>query len=275
MRVLLLDAYNLIHRAHHGFKRGQYGTVYSFFRSLMVLVEKFEPHKIYFVLEGYPKRRLEMLPEYKGTRDRADKDNFHEQKRMIIHLMKENFPVTSIRHPDFECDDVLAHLVQNTHSSDECTIVSSDSDFYQLYNTCENVEIYNPVRKIIVPKVAFDYVSYKALRGDSSDNIAGFVGIGNKRAKKLVDSPKLLKEFFQKDETFKEKFDLNCELIRFHDLVEEEPGFEYSDPDVNWKAIKAKFNDMQFFSITNAKSWSKFVMTFDRVSSFYITKEEA
>ncbi len=274
MKVLLLDAYNLIHRAHHGFSKGKHGTVYSFFRSFRVLVEKFDPHKIYFVLEGYPKRRMELLPEYKGTRVRADNNGFQEQKRKIIRLMKEDFPVASIRHPDYECDDVLAHLVQHTHSEDECVIISSDSDFYQLYNTCKNVEIYNPVRKMIIPKVEFDYVSYKALRGDTSDNIHGFEGIGNKRAKKLVDSPKLLKEFLQKDHANKEKFEMNRDLIRFHDLRDDEPEFEHSDPDVNWKAIKAKFNDMQFFSITNAKSWSKFVTTFDRASSYYITRED-
>ena len=274
MKVLLLDAYNLIHRAHHGFNKGKHGTVYSFFRSLRVLEEKFEPHKIYFVLEGYTRRRMELLPEYKGTRVRADNNNFHEQKRMIIRLMKENFPVTSVRHPDYECDDVLAHLVQHTHGQDECVIISSDSDFYQLHNTCNNVEIYNPVRKMIIPKVEFDYVSYKALRGDASDNIQGFEGIGNKRAKKLVDSPKLLKEFLKKAPGHKEKFEVNCSLIRFHDLKNEEPDFERSSPDVNWKTIKAKFNDMQFFSITNAKSWSKFVTTFDRSASYYITRED-
>jgi DNA polymerase-1 len=217
---------------------------------------------------------MEMLPEYKGTRIRADKNNFHEQKRMIIRLMKDHFPAVSIRHPDYECDDVLAHLVRNIHTEDECVIVSSDSDFYQLYNTCNNVEIYNPVRKMVIPNVEFDYVAYKALRGDTSDNIPGFDGIGNKRAKKLVDSPELLKEFFEKEPGRKEKFEMNCELIRFHNLKNETEQFEYSDPDVNWKAIKAKFNDLQFFSITNPKSWSKFVTTFDRPASFYITKEE-
>jgi 5'-3' exonuclease len=274
MRVLLLDGYNLIHRAHHGFNKGKYGTVYSFFRSLRVLVEKFKPHKIYFVLEGYPKRRMELLPEYKATRVRADRDKFHEQKRAIIRLMKDNFPVDVVRHEDYECDDVLACLIQHTHKIDDCVVVSSDSDFYQLFNYCSNAEIYNPVRKIMIPKVTYDYVSWKALRGDGSDNIDGFNGIGSKRARKLIESQSALTKFLEDEPGRIEKYNRNCELIRFHDLEKEIDNFEHSSPDVNWKAIKAKFNDMEFFSITNAKSWAKFVTTFDRVSSFCVTSED-
>ena len=60
MKVLLLDGYNLIYRAHYAPARGEYSTVYCFFRSLRAQVEKFNPDKIYFVLEGYPRRRMEL-----------------------------------------------------------------------------------------------------------------------------------------------------------------------------------------------------------------------
>ena len=175
MKVLLLDGYNLIHRAHYAPARGKYSTVYCFFRSLRAQVEKFSPDKIYFVLEGYPKKRMEILEDYKGTRKQLDpEDSFHSQKRKIIMMMKDFFPITSIRHPDYECDDVLANLVMYTHKDDDCTVISSDTDFYQLFNTCDNVKIFNPVQKKYIPPVDFDYVRWKSLKGDPSDNISGY-----------------------------------------------------------------------------------------------------
>lgn len=62
MKVLLLDAYNLMYRARYGFAKGPHSTIFSFFRSLRPLVEKFNPDKVYFVLEGYPKQRMSLLP---------------------------------------------------------------------------------------------------------------------------------------------------------------------------------------------------------------------
>ena len=57
MKVLFLDAYNLIYRAKSGFTKGDYYVVYNFFRGLRPLVEKFSPDKVYFVLEGAPQFR--------------------------------------------------------------------------------------------------------------------------------------------------------------------------------------------------------------------------
>ena len=42
-KILLLDGYNLIYRARYSFNRGEFGTVFSFFRSLRPLVDKFKP----------------------------------------------------------------------------------------------------------------------------------------------------------------------------------------------------------------------------------------
>ena len=49
MKVVLLDAYNLIYRARSGFTRGDFPVVYNFFRSLRPLIEKFDPDKVSLV----------------------------------------------------------------------------------------------------------------------------------------------------------------------------------------------------------------------------------
>jgi len=265
MNVLFLDGYNLIYRARHSMTRGYGGdhtTVYSFFRSLRPLIEKFSPDKAYFVLEGYPKRRMELAPDYKGTRTYHDDDGFRAQKKQIVEIMKDMFPIEVVRHRDYECDDVLANLIRYEHAEDQCTVISSDTDFIQLYNELDNVAIYNPIRKSYVDQPDFDYVKWKALRGDSSDNIEGFRGIGKKRATAMVLDENKLNEFLSKDPSHPEMFKHNIEMIKFHDMQDTMEEIIRWGEAYAWDDVRKTFNDMKFFSITNDKSWDKFVNTF-------------
>ena len=54
MKVLLLDGYNLLFRARSGWKQGDNPIVFNFLRSFRMLVGKFNPDRVYFVLEGRP-----------------------------------------------------------------------------------------------------------------------------------------------------------------------------------------------------------------------------
>ena len=100
-------------------------------------------------------------------------------------------------------------MAENKHAQEECIVVSTDTDFIQLYNTTNLVQIYNPIRKGFVPRPNFDYVKWKALRGDSSDNIMGFPGIGDKRALKIIDSEESLNNFLDAESGRREKFEHN------------------------------------------------------------------
>ena len=77
--------------------KGEYSTIFNFFRSLRPLVEKFAPDYVYFVLEGRPKKRLEMSPDYKGQRTYHNKDNFNEQRNQIIDIMAKYYPIQILR----------------------------------------------------------------------------------------------------------------------------------------------------------------------------------
>ena len=265
MKVLLLDGYNLIYRARYSFSQGEYPTIYSFFRSLRPLIEKFDPDLVYFVTEGYPQERYDLLPEYKANRVREDEGSFKEQKREIISLLKSSFPVVVCRHPHHECDDVIANLARWRHDDDECIVVSSDTDFLQLYNTCSNVVIYNPIKKEVLEAPDFDYVKWKSLRGDSSDNIKGIRGIGDKRAAMLLSDVVKLSKFFETDESRRDIFDRNCKLIQFVDLRDQLDILETSPPCNDWEKIKEKFEKWGFNSITNQESWLKFQHTFSKL----------
>lgn len=265
MKVLLVDGYNMLYRARSGWAKGDNPIVYTFFRSFRAAVNKFNPDRVYFILEGKPVKRLAMMKEYKAQRVYHDKDDFHRQKRFVIKMLKDVFPVHVVRHPYYECDDVLAELASVTHKDDECIVVSSDTDFYQLLQTHDSLKLYNPIRKKFIESPQCDYVSWKALRGDNSDNIEGFRGIGDKRAALLLEDKAAFQKFLEDDENLK-KFNRNCEMIRFHDMGSDLDNIEKSDVVFDDTEVKSVFTDMQFFSIINEKFWPKFVETFQNLS---------
>ena len=253
----------MLYRSRSGWAKGENPIVFNFFRSFRAVTEKFKPDLTYFVLEGRPVKRLNLMSEYKAQRVYTDHDDFNRQRNDIIRILRNRFPVKVVRHPDYECDDVLASIATTTHCDDECTVVSSDSDFYQLLQTHENLKLYNPVKKLFVETPEFDYVSWKSLRGDSTDNIPGFKGIGDKRALSLISDSSLLADFLKQEDN-QALFERNEAMIRFHSLTDDELNdLEVSTPDVDWEYLRTVFTDMKFFSMTNDKSWDKFVKTFD------------
>ena len=77
MKILIADGYNLLYRSRTGWGQGDNPIVFNFLRSFKALVEKFNPDKTYFVLEGRPKKRKDLLPEYKAQRVYSDHDDFY------------------------------------------------------------------------------------------------------------------------------------------------------------------------------------------------------
>ncbi len=263
--ILLLDGYNLIYRARYsGMNKGDHSTIFNFFRGLRPLIEKFSPDKCYFVLEGKPVKRLEADPDYKGQRVYHDKDNFNEQRNIIIDLLNKYFPVVIARHESYECDDIIGYLA-NKYNKNNVTIISSDTDFIQCIN--DNVSLYNPVRKKYIEKPNYDYVLWKSLKGDASDNIEGFKGIGDKRAKKLCENKLELEQFLSK-EGYKEKLDKNLFMISLHDLTFDSEDIKYFSGPSNkmWDDLKEVFEKFEFSSIVGKDTtWKKYIDTFENL----------
>ena len=265
--ILLLDAYNLIYRARYSrMNKGNNSTIFNFFRGIRPLVEKFNPDITYFVLEGRPKKRLEVSPDYKGQRVYTDKDDFNRQRKEIISLVKEYFPFIVVKHDDFECDDIINHIAVNNHKEDRVTIVSSDTDFIQ--SISENINLYNPVQKKFLESTEYDYVSWKSLVGDKSDNIEGFKGIGNKKAQKLLSDSSMLENFLIKENN-REIYNRNIFMIKFHELSSNEISalqLHRLNNKPDWNNLKQIFVDYEFNSMTNKdKTWNNFVNTFNNL----------
>ena len=259
MKVLLLDAMNLIHRSRSGWMKGSNPVTFNFFRNLKPILEKFQPDQAYFVLEGKPKHRTDLLPEYKGTRKKQP-DSFWRQKDEILDIMSR-LPIFQIRHPDYECDDVIASLCkQHAADGDEVTIVSNDSDFIQVFDTMDSnlVSIYNPMKKIFVDPPPYNYLCWKSLRGDGSDNIPGIKGVGDRTAEKLLNDPGKLHEFLSKADN-RSVFQRNKELIEFHRI---DGNLECNKPELDFQYVYDTFSSMGFGSMIKDSYWQKFQNSF-------------
>ncbi|NBT36194.1 MAG: hypothetical protein EBT03_11800 [Betaproteobacteria bacterium] len=229
MKALIIDAHNMMHRARVGLTEGEHSIVYNFFRGLRALVEQHRPNRVYFVMEGVPTGNLSALPTYKanraaeeGTERHATMQDFHRQKRLIVDLLSRHFPLSVVRHPTFEADDTIANIVSRGSASIEWTVASTDTDFIQLLQSHPSVRLYNPVKKSYVEAPpGYDYVTWKALRGDSCDNIPGLPGVGDKTATKIASDPSLLEEFLSRPEV-EPIFARNYGLIRFAEWTDEE-----------------------------------------------------
>lgn len=265
MRIALLDGYNLMHRSRFGAK-GENGTIYTFFRSLRPLIAELRPDKIYLVLEGVPVHRQTLDPEYKanrqiepGTPKWDEMAEFRRQKRVILDLL-QHLPIVLAKHPNLECDDTIASLAHH-HAEDECVIVSTDTDFIQLLSR-PNVKLYNPVKKDYVPGVSYDYVRWKALRGDKTDNVPPVGGMTDRAAEKLLMNPEKMNEFLDVG-TNRADFARNLDLIAFRiaDLAE----IEQSNPEYDLSRLRTRLTDLRFFSMVNETAWKTYSQTFTQI----------
>lgn len=270
MRVLLIDGYNLLHRSRYGFVAGPHNVVFNFFRGLRPLVEKFSPDKVYFVLEGSPKERLEIYPEYKANRKAGmtpekelEFEDFKRQKEIIYELIRK-MPFESVYHPQYECDDVIANLIIHRHANDECIVLSNDTDFIQLYQLHSNTSVYSPVKKDYLLPTEYSYVAWKALVGDSSDNITGVPRVGKKTAKSILNGN--LELWLNKNPEKAKIFERNVKLITFADLTDKLDELIVWESKADFNHIKDRFNDLEFYSITKDKPWGRFVETFSALS---------
>lgn len=240
-------------------------VVFHFFRHLRATVEMFKPEKIFFVLEGRPKFRYELYPEYKANRiiKRAEEsegeefsDTFYRQVQLALQILR-HFPVTIVRAQDYECDDVVATIARDLPGED-VVVLSSDTDFTQLLQEgIDGLKVYNPIKKQFLEAPKYHYLAWKALNGDKADNIKGLMG--NKTAQKLVANPDKFKEFMAVEEN-RSLFNINKELIELQSVPHEE--LIVGDFHANWLAVEDAFKRMEFNSIVDRDSWNKYIETF-------------
>ena len=273
MKILIIDGYNMLHRARVVKNLGQYGVAFNFLRMLRSAVDAARPDIAYFVVEGDPQWRKQLMGEYKSNRVIGEDDprfedmvDFQTQKRICIEMIRRHIPIVLAYHPDNECDDVVYTLAMRVHAEDEIVVLSSDSDFTQLVSGPEasRVKLLNPVKGIEVQWPGYDYVRWKALRGDLTDNIPGLPGIGDKRATALVHDPEKLEKLLR-DPALKQQYERNIQLIQLRDVEKDGVPMQLTVGDSNWDEVKGALAEMQMDSMVTDTYWPKFMKTFGRL----------
>lgn len=202
MKLMIIDALNLIHRNFHAVgplttSGGVHsGAVYGTAKSILNAVSMRRPDFLCVALDlGGRVFRHDKYPQYKEGRSKSPEEL--KSQIPICLEMFEKMGIKTFGAPGFEADDVIGTLATALASSDlKVEIFSSDKDFCQLVS--DHVTLVRPkgggvFEEMNRAKVEETYgirpdqfVEYLALVGDTSDNVPGVRGIGEKTASKLL-----------------------------------------------------------------------------------------
>jgi len=258
-KILIIDSHNMLHRARFGFGEGPHKIYFNFFRMLKGELKRHEPEVVYIVDEGRATISKEIMSEYKGNRQKLDDPDFWREKDEIFDTIKNSSGFVYVRHPNRECDDVIGHLASVTHKNDQVTIVSTDSDFIQLID--ENTFLWHPKKKKYVEQWYCDYVTWKALRGDPTDNIPGVKGVGPKRADALVSDRSFLASFLAESCERREMFEKSYALVKLKNVPVDE--LQVTQNTLNEKTLFEEFQYRRCKTIIG-KAWPKWVEAFQK-----------
>jgi DNA polymerase-1 len=203
--LLLVDGHSQAYRAFFGLKTplstraGEPTTaVFGFVRKLLSLLREYKPDCVAVAFDTGDTWRHAEFSAYKATRDAMPSEMRTQMERIEQFLHAFNVPV--ITYPDYEADDILGTLArQATEHGDDVFILSGDRDMFQLISDRVRV-LYtkggpNP-ETVVYGRIELSeryegltpeqFVDFKALIGDSSDNIPGVPGVGEKTAIKFL-----------------------------------------------------------------------------------------
>jgi DNA polymerase-1 len=256
-KVLLVDGMNLFIRTFSAIptlnEDGQHiGGLSGFLQSLAATIRMVKPTRVVVVFDGkggsHRRRKIyENYKERKAIKSRLNRvagfeDVLDEQASMKWQMVRlyqylQHLPLTTIVMDNIEADDVIAYL--SSYFKDKVYILSNDRDFLQLVS--DRVNVYVPTKKKMYNPQNLreeygiwceNFTIYKALLGDTSDNIKGIRGMGDKT---------ILKHFPELGERVKvdlEKFVESCKLYDGKSKAMNELKHHISDFERNYELMQ-------------------------------------
>jgi len=218
-KLVVFDGHALVHRGFHAIPHltTKDGTptnaVYGFTMMMLLALRELKPDYAIVAWDAPGKTfRHDQYSDYKATRKKAP-DELYAQMPLTKELVAA-FNIPLIEAPGYEADDIIGTLTKSYQDRLDVVVVTGDMDELQLVS--ENVAVYT-MRKgfsdtfIYDEKAVYDkygvtpeeFIVYKALKGDTSDNIPGVTGIGDKGATDLVSEYKTLDKIYENIELIK------------------------------------------------------------------------
>lgn len=222
--LILIDGHALAFRQYYALERtGMKNSenqptwaVYGFFKAIFDLLAKIKPDFIAVAFDvGRQTFRVEKYEEYKANRE-AMPDTLRCQIGTIVEGLNA-FDIPIYTKEGFEADDVIGTISRiASESGNNTLILTGDQDSFQLIDKEGTVKVLIPTKGEIIE---YDWnrvydklgvypnqvIDYKGLRGDTSDNIPGIKGIGEKTAQKLLNRYPHLEEILEDCENIPEK----------------------------------------------------------------------
>jgi DNA polymerase I len=206
-RVVVIDGHALAYRSYYALARGSdrlqnskgepthaiYGFIKTVLRHLREGLKKSEGAVIVVFDPPVKTFRHEMFADYKAGRAETPEDLPKQIQR--IKEIVDALCITRLEQAGYEADDVIGTIAARAEAEGVDTyILTSDRDAYQLLS--EKVRVIGSDDKFVRPEDVLakygvtvqQWVDYRALTGDSSDNIPGAKGIGPKGAQKLLEA---------------------------------------------------------------------------------------
>lgn len=278
-RLILIDANAIVHKAFYALpvltnREGeQINAIYGFSSILLKVIDELQPDYIAAAYDlPVPTFRHKEYEEYKAKRPKKPPELI-EQIPKTKEILKA-FSVPILEKEGFEADDIIGTIAQKFGGKTEIIILTGDLDILQLVD--RNIKVYG-LRKGMTDTVIYDkkktedkyklkvdqLIDYKALRGDSSDNIPGVKGIGEKGATFLLKEFKTLENLYKnidkvKNKSIADKLKQNKEMAFFSKklaTIRRDVPIKLSLKDLDWKnnfnVKKAEqvFNQFHFRSL--------------------------
>ena len=277
-RVFIIDGYGQIYRSYFAFMNNplkdrdgnNVSAVYGFFNTVMSIVRQYSPEYLAVAMDSKGKTfRHELYGQYKANRDKTPED-LHAQIPLIASIL-DSMHIKRFERTGMEADDIIATIAGKASSEGLCTVmVTGDKDLLQLVSS--DVLALRPPRKgekeyrLCGPdevKEIFgvspdQIVDYLTILGDTSDNVPGIDGIGEKGAVKLLlehgsldkayeDIGSLSRGVASKLEAARDHVELSRILVTLKDDVFDDSEIDFnsfSTGSIDWKEGSKLFRSM-------------------------------
>ncbi len=213
-KLVIIDGHALIHRAYHAIpplttKNGEIvNAAYGFSVILLKVIKDLSPDFIVVAMDLPDKTfRHHEYQDYKANRPKAPADLISQFG--LVREVIEAFDIPIFEEPGYEADDLIGSLAKKARQDEalETYIVTGDLDELQLVD--ETTKVYT-MKRGFTDTVIYDramineryglkpeqFVDFKALKGDPSDNIPGVAGIGEKTAVNLIQEYETLDQIY-------------------------------------------------------------------------------
>lgn len=293
-QLLLIDSNALVHRAYHAYpdtltmKDGTpVNAVYGFAALLLDVIKMFKPE--YMVCAFDTPKPTVRHTDYVGYKaNRGPMEDTLVVQLPFVDKVIDSFNIPILRVEGFEADDIIGTLARKfskiknleiiivTGDHDLLQLVDEDISVYMAGSSFSKSKLYTP--KEVIERYSFEpikIIDYKSLRGDTSDNIPGVKGIGEKGAKELIARFGTLENIYDSIEQI-ENMKLKEKLVNGHQdaILSKKLATIITDTPISFELNAAEWSRFDMEQVKNLFHEFRFLSLLKRLPTIFPEKKE-